>query len=141
ALGSGAPAAGTARILSRRDRSASVGWRVRAARKMWSRISASDAFEAAAFATAPLSERSRALIVGPVARGRACDIDGSEDRSQEQVLRRSGRPNESRNALGTLLSGSCRLLQPDGKPGKLVGTPDTREIASSRTSAGSRFAG
>ncbi len=53
-------------------------------------------------------------MVVPLARWRAWAIDGSADRSHEHVAIRAGLPNESRNELSTLLSGNCRLRQPDG---------------------------
>ena len=72
------------------------------------------ALDATSLATTPLSLRSFSLIVVPLARWRAWVIDGSEERSHEHVFNRSGRPNELRNVLWILVSGSCRLRQPGG---------------------------
>ena len=77
-------------------------------------MASSPAFDAIAFATAPSLARSLSFRVAPLARWRACEIEGSAERSHEQVLTRSGRPKEERKVLSTFESGNCRLRQPAG---------------------------
>ena len=94
ALGSVNPAVAAFMALSMRSCSDEVGRRDRADRNSRSTMAPSVSLRAIAWAATLDSERSFSLIVVPLAKWSAWAIDGSAERSHEQVAIRAGRPNE-----------------------------------------------
>ncbi len=112
------------KIASSRRCSSSVGRRVRAARNRPAIDRVVTGLDGQALSRYAALVMTKLLVdrrpVGQVQGLR--DIDGSDERSHEQVFKRSGLPNELRNVLWILVSGSCKLRQPSGYPANAVGT-------------------